>query len=395
MNFLRRISLTKLLLLCAATVLIGVCATALALALGSGPTPPPAPLAQAIHGALAGARNGSNEGFSASITLTDHLVEGSELASAAGGQGGGIASNPLLTGGSGRLWVSRDGRVRLELQAEKGDTELVYDGHTVTIYDASSNTVYRYTPSKDEGGWMGYAPLKGSARADKAAESRLARVKAGLPASSEPDRSEVPSVTAIEEAIAKIRKHAGLSGATPTDVGGRAAYTVRLSPSEGGSLIGGAELSFDAANGLPLRAAVYSSTTTAPVIELAAGDVSYGPVADSVFTISPPPGATIKELKLPAHSGDAPKHRDGAKPDVRNVGHGITAVGVLSERTSGKDAGSSDESESLPKVKIDGTTATELRTELGTILTFERAGIRYVLAGAVEPSAVETVAKGL
>ena len=75
MNFLRRISLTKLLLLCAATVLIGVCATALALALGSGPTPPPAPLAQAIHGALAGARNGSIEGFSASITLTDHRTE--------------------------------------------------------------------------------------------------------------------------------------------------------------------------------------------------------------------------------------------------------------------------------------------------------------------------------
>jgi outer membrane lipoprotein-sorting protein len=369
LNFLRRISLTKLLLLCGATALIGVSATALALALGSGPTPPAAPLAQAIHGALAGARSSSIEGFSASVTLTDHLIEGSELAGAAGGQsGGGIASNPLLTGGSGRLWVSRNGRVRLELQAEKGDTELVYDGHTVTIYDASSNTVYRYTPSQQEDGWTGASD------------------------SSEPKQREVPSVAKIEEAIAKFHKNAGLSGATPTDVGGRAAYTVRVSPSESGSLIGGAELSFDAANGLPLRAAVYSSTTTAPVIELAAGEVSYGPVADSVFAISPPPGATVKELKLPAHSPKEPRHRDGSKPDVRSVGHGITAVGVLSEKSSGKSA---DESESLPKVKINGVTATELRTELGTILTFERAGIRYVLAGPVEPSAVETVAKGL
>ena len=39
---------------------------------------------------------------------------------------------------------------------------------------------------------------------------------------------------------------------------------------EGGSLLGGAELSFDAVHGVPLRAAIYSSTSSAPVIELTA-----------------------------------------------------------------------------------------------------------------------------
>ncbi|MEA2216085.1 MAG: hypothetical protein QOK19_1646, partial [Solirubrobacteraceae bacterium] len=39
--------------------------------------------------------------------------------------------------------------------------------------------------------------------------------------------------------------------------------------------------------------------------------------------------------------------------------------------------------------------ASELRTELGTILTFERGGVRYVLAGAVQPAAVEALARGL
>ncbi|HWX51910.1 MAG TPA: hypothetical protein VNY34_01375, partial [Solirubrobacteraceae bacterium] len=51
--------------------------------------------------------------------------------------------------------------------------------------------------------------------------------------------------------------------------------------------------------------------------------------------------------------------------------------------------------ESLPKVKIGSATASELRTELGTILTFERGGVRYVLAGAVQPAAVEALARGL
>jgi hypothetical protein len=51
--------------------------------------------------------------------------------------------------------------------------------------------------------------------------------------------------------------------------------------------------------------------------------------------------------------------------------------------------------EGLQKVKIDGVEAAELPTELGTLLSFERSGMRYLLAGAVSPAAVEAVAKGL
>ncbi len=46
-------------------------------------------------------------------------------------------------------------------------------------------------------------------------------------------------------------------------------------------------------------------------------------------------------------------------------------------------------------MKINGVTASELQTELGTILSFERGGVRYVLAGAVTPAAIEALARGL
>ena len=62
-------------------------------------------------------------------------------------------------------------------------------------------------------------------------------------------------------------------------------------------------------------------------------------------------------------------------------------------------AGSSSQTSSLPEglqqVKINGITASELPTELGTLLSFERSGVRYLIAGAVPPAAVEAVAKGL
>ena len=141
MNLFRRLPLSRLLLLCGLIVAIGASATALASALGGGPTPAAKPLAQAIHDSLAGP---PVDGVSANITLTNHLLEGANLA----GGAAELASNPLLNGGSGRLWIAKDGRARLELQAEKGDTQVIYDGHTVSVYDASTNTLYRYTPKE-------------------------------------------------------------------------------------------------------------------------------------------------------------------------------------------------------------------------------------------------------
>ena len=120
---LRRLPLSRLLLLCGLVVAIGISVTALAFALGTGPTPPPKPLADAVHDALVAA---PVEGVSANVTLTDHLLEGASLASGASGSAAAqITSSPLVTGGSGRLWISKDGRVRLELQSEKGDTQIL------------------------------------------------------------------------------------------------------------------------------------------------------------------------------------------------------------------------------------------------------------------------------
>ena len=49
----------------------------------------------------------------------------------------------------------------------------------------------------------------------------------------------------------------------------------------------------------------------------------------------------------------------------------------------------------LPQVNIDGATGTELATALGTMLTFERGGVRYTVVGSVPPVAAENAARGL
>lgn len=373
-NFLRRLPLARLLLLCGVVVAVGIGATALALAVGTGPTPPPKPLADAVHDALSAPKV---SGVSARIELTNHLIEGASLASG-GGEASQLASSPLLTGASGRLWIGSDGRARLELQSEKGDTQILWDGRTAELYDASTNTLYRYTPPQETNSGSGQGTSSGSTTGA--------------------DHNKVPTVAEIEEGIAKASKHANVSGATPTDVAGQAAYTVRVSPRENGGLIGGAELSWDAANGVPLRAAVYSTSSAAPVVELAATEISYGPVESSTFDFTPPANAKIEEVTLPSKQGSGTSGSSASgegKPHVTTHGQGLAAIAVVESPVKAGAKTTGSQLEGLQKVDINGTSASELPTALGTLLTFERTGTRFLLAGSVTPSAIEAFARGL
>jgi len=394
-NIFRRLPLFRLLTVLALVVAVAVSVTALAFALGAGPTPPSEPLADAIHGALVGASGETVQGVSANITFTDHLLEGASLAS--GGKSSELTSSPLITGASGRLWIAKNGDMRLELQSEKGDTQILYDGHTLELYDAATNTLYRYTPpaQEEQEAWE-TADRRALRQVGKSRVGRLGVAQAEISADPGASRShEVPSVAKIEEAIASL-KHVTVSGATPTDIAGQPAYTVRVSPSEGGSLIAGAELSFDADNGVPLRSALYATDSSSPVLELVASEISFGAVESSVFAIKPPANAKVQEISF-SHDhqeGPAEKPAAGERPKLSAHGHGPATVAVLEAKSKGAK-GEGESLAGLSKVTINGTSASELRTELGTLLTFQRYGVRYLIAGAVSPAAVEEVARGL
>src|SRR5919204_6996686 len=207
MKLLRTLPTSRLLLLIAALVVSASALTAIAVAAsgGSGPKPPPKPLAQALHDSLAGP---APAGVTARIKFVNKLFPSGAIT--------GQVGSALMSGASGRLWATNDGRGRLELQSDAGDVQIVWNDTRVAVYDASSNTVYR---------------AKLSPRSTKPSA----------------DRSSVPSVAKIKGLLAELEQHVALSGARPSDVAGHATYTVRVSPRHDGGLLGAAELAWGAA----------------------------------------------------------------------------------------------------------------------------------------------------
>ena len=51
--------------------------------------------------------------------------------------------------------------------------------------------------------------------------------------------------------------------------------------------------------------------------------------------------------------------------------------------------------DALPSVSLDGVTAHELATQLGTVLGWDRGGVTYVLAGSIPTAAAESAARSL
>ena len=79
---------------------------------------------------------------------------------------------------------------------------------------------------------------------------------------------------------------------------------------------------------------------------------------------------------------------------LSTYGKGISAIAVFEHEASADDAGGRGEFQ-LPQINIDGATGTELATPLGTVVTFNRDGVSYTVAGLVPPVAAENAARGL
>jgi outer membrane lipoprotein-sorting protein len=351
------------------------------------PKPPARPLALAVMDAVRSAPK--LQGLSAQIHFTNNLLPAGTLPPG--------AKSPLAAGADGHLWLNRDGRFRLDLHSDDGDAQIVSDGRRISAYDRTGNATYTFA-------------LPPQAR----------RLLHG---------GGTTDVAGLGAMIGPLLDRFTVSGATPTSTAGRPSYTVRIAPKDDGGLLGAAEVAWDAEKGVPLRAAVYAQGNDEPVLELRVTDIEYGPVAADALAATPHPGARQVDLdatevvgrsagaraadvsgldavqrRLPFRMVAPPELAGLSRGDAHLVAEGHDAGAVL---TYGKGLGAILVFEGpartgsplaglpLAEVNIDGGTGKELATALGTVVTFQRDGVSFTVAGLVPPVAAENAARGL
>ena len=180
---------------------------------------------------------------------------------------------------------------------------------------------------------------------------------------------------------------------------------------------------------MPLGISVYSTQDpSTPVLGLTVNDISYGAVEPSDVTITPPAGAKVVDVPLPAKQSSSstttqtpvtglssvqaqvsftiaapasvdglPLHEvrlvdwKGTKGALVTYGMGLGGIAVL-ERPAGSSAATGSTISQLPSVTVAGVQGHELSTPLGTVVTFSKGGVDYVVAGSVTQIAAQTAA---
>ena len=391
MGYIKRSSATSLAgwLVLAVALLSAISVTAYAVTRGGAPKPPKSSLAGAVHRALT-ARPVA--GVTAQFSVDQHLLTGTSTT---------FSSNPLLAGATGKVWYG-DGRVRLVVKSQMGTTAIAYDGSRVTLYDKKKHVAY-------------VLPVKHHAPAKDAAKTH-----------------SVPSVADINHALAQAAKYALVSGAIPTNVAGREAYAVHVSPKQNGGLFGEFDLAWDAVHGVPLRFAIYPRGTSTAAVSITVTHIHFGAVASSALAVNPPAGTKIVRVHMPSHTQTHPANAKRAhvapatgaaavskavgfsvaapttlagfpQGEVRSVnigshpaalvtyGHGLGTVFLLEQRaTAGKSSLSS-----LPSASVGGIKGRELETTLGTLVQWSSGGVTYTIVGSQSASRIMSAAQSL
>ena len=366
-SYLRRLSTRSLIALVVAVVAVAVGGAAIAVAAGgSGSTPPPKPLDQAIHDALAA---NPPDGITARVTFTNNLFPSGALL--------GQAGSALMTGASGRLWVTGDGRGRIELQSDAGRRpDRLGSADDLGLRRLVEHGLPRH-PADDN-----TAPTSTRDTADARGDRQL------------PDRAR-NALGCLGRAADERRRPARLQRVGLAEARRRPARLRR------------ARLGCRPRRAAPDRRSTPRAAST-PALELAVTDISYGAVASSDVDISPPAGAKVVDLGsglqsvtradgTPAVTGLAAVQAAADFPVVapdtlvglprqdvrlvggdtgarRSTGKGSAAIVLVERKADASAQRRAEHCPGLPTVSLDGVTAHELATQLGTVLEWQTGG---------------------
>jgi outer membrane lipoprotein-sorting protein len=254
----RRVVLLVIGVLAAVAVIVGVVAVA-----GAKSTPL-APITASQLMAKMSRSQGSARSISGDVSWNNGLFGNLTV----GGSTFGLpAQNPLLSSGSGRVWLSQGG-VRLESQGSGGDQVVVANAntHSAWVYDYAANTARHIIVTGAPAG-----------------------TATPMPATSAPAFTPAMASTLLQ----RLAPLGSVTMAGQTTVAGRDAYVLKFTPASATTAIGSVQVAVDGSTSVPLRLQVFAKGASSPVLQAGFDSVSFGAVNGSRFTFTPPAGTKV------------------------------------------------------------------------------------------------------
>ncbi|CAH0248311.1 MULTISPECIES: LolA family protein [unclassified Arthrobacter] len=236
--------------------------------------------------------------------LSGTLEQSSELGlpelpkTGAGSDSSGTAWLELLTGPhTARVYRDGPDNARIQVLDRLAERNAVRHGNEVWFYNSKDNTAsHLQLPA-------GTADHYGSGKDVTATPDQLAAMF-----------------------LAKVDPSTDVSVGADVQVAGREAYNLVLTPRSDATLVSSIAVAVDGQTGLPLGVEVKARGQSEPAFRVAYTSLTLGAPDASVFTFSPPPGATVKEIQVPEHQ-EGKESANATPPAAKDSTHKPVVTG--------------------------------------------------------------------
>ncbi|WP_246839788.1 hypothetical protein [Pseudarthrobacter sp. NIBRBAC000502771] len=267
---------------------------------------------------------------SADLGLPELPAAGKPSGSASGpASAGSVASViELLTGNhTAHIYVDGKDNARVQVMDQLAERDVVRHGNDVWFYSSKDNTAAHLAlPQRAQGP----APTTDPAPPNDPHGSPGMHTPAEL----------------AQQFLSKVDPSTAVSVGPDVSVAGRAAYNLLLEPRTDGTLVGKVAIAVDGESGMTLSVQVTARGADKPAFASGFTSLSLDAPDPSVFSFSPPPGSTVKEIPVPENPHDpADAHGPGAMHGGAKGNVAVTGTGW--ETVVGTSAGSAAAAEPL------------------------------------------------
>ncbi|MCS5717186.1 DUF2092 domain-containing protein [Herbiconiux sp. CPCC 205763] len=276
----------------------------------------------------------------------------------------GSALELLTTDHSARVYADGSDKLRVQILDQLAERDAIRNGDDVWLYDSSDDTAV-HTTLPDPSTWgAGEAPAP--LPTDVATPGQLA-----------------------QKYLDAVDPSTEVTLGADTEVAGRSAYDLVLTPRGSETLVGSVSIAVDSETGLPLQVEVLARGASSPAFSVGFTDLSLDAPSADLFDFTAPEGTTVTEKPFPTRDelkGDAPAGAGQTHPEPVVTGEGWGSIVSLAVGDEASELTSSPLIAQL-LTPVDGGRA--LQTTLVSVLLTDDG---RVLAGAVPVEALQAAA---